>query len=154
MKLEEYIESRETQPAYKKVLVIIGILLLLWVSFSFYRKVSIKHRVFMSIEKVTPEKAISIKEENKYSFKLGDDFFVYYKKGWSTPESITVKVYKLVDSNRGEMLYNTSRKFKKDSNRIQLYFDDTFFELPGEYEIEFLDEEGELLTKKIFELKG
>jgi hypothetical protein len=153
MKLEDYIESKENQKTFKKPFIIFLILILLFFSYYYYRQISFVHRVFMSVDKLSPEKVSILSEDTKYSFSLGEDFFVYYKKGWSDPKTITAQVYKLNDEKK-ELLYTTSRSFKKGSPKIQLYFDDTFFEIPGEYEIEFLNEENESLAKKAFEVRN
>ena len=152
MKLEDYIESKENQTHTKKPFIVILVLIFLFFSYYYYRKISFVHRVFMSVEKLSPEKVSFLPENSKYSFSLGQDFFIYYKKGWSDPKTITAQVYKLNDGKK-DLLYTTSRSFKKGSPKIQLYFDDTFFETPGEYEIEFFNEENESLTQKAFEIK-
>lgn len=93
MKLEDYIEAEESKHSYTRILLwILAIIFLFFVWFLFTGS-KYKHAIYMDSEKLNPDRVSDMKREEFYTFKYGEDFFVYYKKGWSTPQKINIKLF-------------------------------------------------------------
>ncbi|PJZ71248.1 hypothetical protein CH373_01695 [Leptospira perolatii] len=147
MRIDEYTQARTEEPnANKKWLRIVGgvlfVLLIWWIWPS-------GHEIYMDVEKMTPERISKMSSEKEYHFAIGQDFFIYYKRGgWFSPKRIKVLIYK-VDSNREEISVQ-EKEFKKSKDKFQTYYDDSFFEEEGNYEVEVKDEDDEVLITKKF----
>ncbi|MDV6236146.1 hypothetical protein CH379_010985 [Leptospira ellisii] len=107
-----------------------------------------KHEIYMDIDKMTPEKVSGMSSQKEYHFSHGQDFFIYYKKGWSTPTKVRLAIYR---TDGGKEEFSVQEKdFRKSFEKFQTYYDDTFFDQQGSYEVEIRDEDGELLVNKKF----
>ncbi|RHX92378.1 hypothetical protein DLM75_04070 [Leptospira stimsonii] len=146
MRLEDYTrpESAEREGS-SRFLKIAGVILLALAIWFFWPA---KHEIYMDIDKMTPEKVSSMSPQKEYHFSHGQDFFIYYKKGWSTPKRVRLSIYK---TDGGKEEFSVQEKdFRKSFEKFQTYYDDTFFDQQGSYEVEIRDEDGELLVNKKF----
>ncbi|XDD50054.1 hypothetical protein AB3N59_17075 [Leptospira sp. WS92.C1] len=146
MRLEDYTrpETPESQGS-SRFLKIAGVILLALAIWFFWPA---KHEIYMDIDKMTPEKVSGMSSQKEYHFSHGQDFFIYYKKGWSTPKRVRVTIYR---TDGGKEEFSVQEKdFRKSFEKFQTYYDDTFFDQQGSYEVEIRDEDGELLVTKKF----
>ncbi|AOP35609.1 hypothetical protein A0128_18225 [Leptospira tipperaryensis] len=146
MRLEDYTrpESPEREGS-SRFLKIAGVILLALAIWFFWPA---KHEIYMDIDKMTPEKVSGMSSQKEYHFSHGQDFFIYYKKGWSTPKRVRLSIYK---TDGGKEEFSVQEKdFRKSFEKFQTYYDDTFFDQQGSYEVEIRDEDGELLVNKKF----
>ncbi|EMY76859.1 hypothetical protein LEP1GSC060_3173 [Leptospira weilii serovar Ranarum str. ICFT] len=146
MRLEDYTkpESPEREGS-SRFLKIAGVILLALAIWFFWPA---KHEIYMDIDKMTPEKVSGMSSQKEYHFSHGQDFFVYYKKGWSTPKKVRLTIYR---TDGGKEEFSVQEKdFRKNFEKFQTYYDDTFFDQPGSYEVEIRDEDEELLVNKKF----
>ncbi|PJZ54499.1 hypothetical protein CH380_05395 [Leptospira adleri] len=146
MRLEDYTrpESAEREGS-SRFLKIAGVILLALAIWFFWPA---KHEIYMDIDKMTPEKVSGMSSQKEYHFSHGQDFFIYYKKGWSTPKRVRLSIYK---TDGGKEEFSVQEKdFRKSFEKFQTYYDDTFFDQQGSYEVEIRDEDGELLVNKKF----
>ncbi|ALO27897.1 hypothetical protein LEP1GSC121_3606 [Leptospira borgpetersenii serovar Castellonis str. 200801910] len=146
MRLEDYTKPEPTdREDSSRFLKITGIILLALAIWFFWPA---KHEIYMDIDKMTPEKVSGMSSQKEYHFSHGQDFFIYYKKGWSTPKRVRLTVYR---TDGGKEEFSVQEKdFRKSFEKFQTYYDDTFFDQPGSYEVEIRDEDGELLVNKKF----
>ncbi|WOT10297.1 hypothetical protein [Leptospira interrogans] len=146
MRLEDYTkpESPEREGS-SRFLKIIGVILLVIAIWFFWPT---KHEIYMDIDKMTPEKVSGMSSQKEYHFSHGQDFFIYYKKGWSTPKKVRLTIYR-TDGGKEEFSIQ-EKDFRKNFEKFQTYYDDTFFDQQGSYEVEIRDEDGELLVSKKF----
>ncbi|EMJ81881.1 hypothetical protein LEP1GSC016_3838 [Leptospira borgpetersenii serovar Hardjo-bovis str. Sponselee] len=146
MRLEDYTKPESTdREDSSRFLKITGIILLALAIWFFWPA---KHEIYMDIDKMTPEKVSGMSSQKEYHFSHGQDFFIYYKKGWSTPKRVRLTVYR---TDGGKEEFSVQEKdFRKSFEKFQTYYDDTFFDQPGSYEVEIRDEDGELLVNKKF----
>ncbi|MCC6275617.1 MAG: hypothetical protein IT569_07155 [Leptospiraceae bacterium] len=145
MRLEDYTSPKGGENKPKKYLVLGGFVAALWLIWFFWPP---KHAIFMDINKMTPDKVSQMDPDKDYDFKTGQDFYVYYRKGWSTPKTLSLKIYR-TESGKEE-IHSYVRSFKKDAEKAQTYYDETFFESAGKYEIEIRNEKDEVLVTKKF----
>ncbi|TGK16417.1 hypothetical protein EHO62_11810 [Leptospira kmetyi] len=146
MRLEDYTrpESPEREGS-SRFLKIAGVILLALAVWFFWPA---KHEIYMDIDKMTPEKVSGMSSQKEYHFSHGQDFFIYYKKGWSTPKRVRLTIYR---TDGGKEEFSVQEKdFRKSFEKFQTYYDDTFFDQQGSYEVEVRDEDGELLVNKKF----
>ncbi|MCG6194922.1 hypothetical protein LFX25_16915 [Leptospira sp. FAT2] len=146
MRLEDYTrpESSEREGS-SRFLKIAGVILLALAVWFFWPA---KHEIYMDIDKMTPEKVSGMSSQKEYHFSHGQDFFIYYKKGWSTPKRVRLTIYR---TDGGKEEFSVQEKdFRKSFEKFQTYYDDTFFDQQGSYEVEIRDEDGELLVNKKF----
>lgn len=146
MRLEDYTkpESPEREGS-SRFLKIAGVILLALAIWFFWPA---KHEIYMDIDKMTPEKVSGMSSQKEYHFSHGQDFFIYYKKGWSTPKRVRLTIYR---TDGGKEEFSVQEKdFRKSFEKFQTYYDDTFFDQQGAYEVEIRDEDGELLVSKKF----
>ncbi|TGL93254.1 hypothetical protein EHQ76_17865 [Leptospira barantonii] len=146
MRLEDYTrpESPEREGS-SRFLKIAGVILLALAIWFFWPA---KHEIYMDIDKMTPEKVSGMSSQKEYHFSHGQDFFIYYKKGWSTPKRVRLTIYR-TDGGKEEFSIQ-EKDFRKSFEKFQTYYDDTFFDQQGSYEVEIRDEDGELLVNKKF----
>lgn len=146
MRLEDYTkpESPEREGS-SRFLKIVGVILLVMAIWFFWPT---KHEIYMDIDKMTPEKVSGMSSQKEYHFSHGQDFFIYYKKGWSTPKKVHLTIYR-TDGGKEEFSIQ-EKDFRKNFEKFQTYYDDTFFDQQGSYEVEIRDEDGELLVSKKF----
>ncbi|EMP01208.1 hypothetical protein [Leptospira santarosai] len=146
MRLEDYTkpESPEREGS-SRFLKIAGVILLMLAIWFFWPA---KHEIYMDIDKMTPEKVSGMSSQKEYHFSHGQDFFIYYKKGWSTPKRVRLTIYR-TDGGKEEFSVQ-EKEFRKSFEKFQTYYDDTFFDQQGSYEMEVRDEDGELLVNKKF----
>ncbi|MCE9501307.1 MAG: hypothetical protein K8R21_12540 [Leptospira sp.] len=145
MRLEDYNTPRGGEDKPRKYLLLGAAVFVIWLVWFFWPA---SHAIFMDTQKMTPEKVSSMDPGKDYDFKNGQDFYLYYRKGWGTPKTINLKIFK-VDGEREE-IHNYTRPFKKDNNKAQTYYDEGFFETPGKYEVEIRNEKDEILVVKKF----
>ncbi|EKR63680.1 hypothetical protein LEP1GSC036_4621 [Leptospira weilii str. 2006001853] len=146
MRLEDYTRPESTErEGSSRFLKIAGIILLAFAIWFFWPA---KHEIYMDIDKMTPEKVSGMSSQKEYHFSHGQDFFIYYKKGWSTPKRVRLSIYR---TDGGKEEFSVQEKdFRKSFEKFQTYYDDTFFDQQGSYEVEIRDEDGELLVNKKF----
>ncbi|AXR67759.1 hypothetical protein [Leptospira mayottensis] len=146
MRLEDYTKPESTErEGSSRFLKIAGIILLALAIWFFWPA---KHEIYMDIDKMTPEKVSGMSSQKEYHFSHGQDFFIYYKKGWSTPKRVRLAIYR---TDGGKEEFSVQEKdFRKSFEKFQTYYDDTFFDQQGSYEVEIRDEDGELLVNKKF----
>ncbi|TGK35968.1 hypothetical protein EHQ12_08145 [Leptospira gomenensis] len=146
MRLEDYTrpETPEREGS-SRLLKIAGAVLIALAIWFFWPA---KHEIYMDIDKMTPEKVSGMSSQKEYHFSHGQDFFIYYKKGWSTPKKVRLTIYR---TDGGKEEFSVQEKdFRKTFEKFQTYYDDTFFDQQGAYEVEIRDEDGELLVTKKF----
>lgn len=146
MRLEDYNQTQYEPKNKTPLFALLGIavLILLWYFWP------ARHAIFMDTNKLTPERVAELSPDKEYSFRMGQDFFVYYRKGWSTPKSIQIRIFK--DDSAREEVNSYTRNFNKNAKSAQIYFDEFFFESSGKYEVEIRNESGDLLVTKKFNL--
>ncbi|MBE7412302.1 MAG: hypothetical protein L6Q54_13210 [Leptospiraceae bacterium] len=145
MRLEDYTSPKGGENKPKKYLILGGFIAALWLIWLFWPQ---KHAIFMDVNKMTPDKVSQMDPDKDYDFKAGQDFYVYYRKGWSTPKTLSLKIYKTEGGK--EEIHSYVRSFKKDAEKAQTYYDETFFDSPGKYEVEIRNEKDEVLAVKKF----
>ncbi|TGK07353.1 hypothetical protein EHO59_04400 [Leptospira semungkisensis] len=147
MRIEEYTQSgNRDSNGNKKWIRILGVFLFaalvwwIWPS---------KHEIYMDVDKMTPDKVSGMTSEKEYHFTHGQDFFIYYKRGgWFSPDRIKLTIYK-VDDSREEVSVQ-EKDFKRRFDKFQTYYDDSFFDEEGAYEVEIKNEDEEVLVTKKF----
>lgn len=147
MRIEEYTQSglRESNGSKKWIRILgvflfIGIVWLIWPS---------KHEIYMDVEKMSPEKVSGMSSEKEYHFAHGQEFFIYYKRGgWFSPDKLKLTVYK-TDDGRQEISVQ-EKESKRRIEKWQTYYDDSFFDDEGAYEVEIKNENDEVLVVKKF----
>ncbi|MEM7183466.1 MAG: hypothetical protein AAF518_21335 [Spirochaetota bacterium] len=152
MNLKDYIEAEHETPFYKKLLLPIIFVFILWgLWYTFFSDSNYQHEIYMDLDKLTLTRIEKLEHKDQYTFTYGQDFFVFFKKGWNTPEEITIKIY-YHKNQAPALVLKQSRKFRKEALKMQMYFDEFFFDQAGKYEIQFLDEKQELLCSQKFHL--
>ncbi|TGK01457.1 hypothetical protein EHQ53_07800 [Leptospira langatensis] len=147
MRIEEYtqIGNRDSN-GNKKWIRILGVFLV--VAFVWWIWPS-KHEIYMDVDKMSPDKVSGMTSEKEYHFTHGQDFFIYYKRGgWFSPDKIKLTIYKVDDSR--EEISVQEKDFKRRFDKFQTYYDDSFFDEEGAYEVEIKNEEDEILVTKKF----
>lgn len=151
MNLEDYIEADQSPPPYKKWLLIAIVLFCIWlVWYLFLSRIQLSHEIYMDSDKVTFDRLSMLDDSDSYQFKYGQDFFVFFQKGWQTPKNVTITIAKLEKDGKQTVILRQSRKFREQAEKMQMYFDEYFFDEPGQYEIIFIDEEKEVLASQKF----
>ncbi|EPG64982.1 hypothetical protein ACE5IS_09890 [Leptospira wolffii] len=147
MRIEEYTQNglRESNGNKKWIRifgVVLFVLLVWWIWPS-------KHEIYMDVEKMSPEKVSSMSSEKEYHFAHGQEFFIYYKRGgWFSPDKLKLTIYK-TDDNKAEISVQ-EKESKRRIEKWQTYYDDSFFDDEGTYEVEIKNEDDEVLVTKKF----
>ncbi len=147
MRIEEYTQTgpRESN-GNKKWIRILGIFFLVLFVWWIWPP---KHEIYMDVDKMTPDKVSGMTSEKEYHFTHGQDFFIYYKRGgWFSPDKVKLTIYKVGDSR--EEVSVQEKDFKRRIEKFQTYYDDSFFDEEGAYEVEIKNEEDEVLSIKKF----
>lgn len=147
MRIDEYTQAPSSEAngnkKWLRILGIVFVILLVWWLWP------AKHEIYMDVDKMTPDKVAGMSSEKEYHFAHGQDFFIYYKRGgWFSPKKIKLAIYKL-DDNRAEISVQ-EKEFKKRIEKFQTYYDDSFFDEEGSYEVEVKDQDEEILVTKKF----
>ncbi|EPG73032.1 hypothetical protein LEP1GSC058_3612 [Leptospira fainei serovar Hurstbridge str. BUT 6] len=147
MRIDEYTQAPSLESngnkKWLRILGIVFVVLLVWWLWP------AKHEIYMDVDKMTPDKVAGRSSEKEYHFAHGQDFFIYYKRGgWFSPKKVKLTIYKL-DDNRAEISVQ-EKEFKKRIEKFQTYYDDSFFDDEGSYEVEVKDEDEEILVTKKF----